>query len=62
MLYAKFCSNWPYGSGDDDVLIPVLLLSPLELDKKNLNPTNPKMFCANLWLELAEWFWRSEQL
>ena len=64
MLWAKFCWNWPSGSGEEDFLILSMyfcyfvIISPWKragpLIWTNLNPLHPRMLCAKFG-----WNWPS---
>ena len=68
MLCAKFGWNWPSGSGEEDFLSFVnlfsLFLSYLPLGKGGALHLNkfdspaPKDALCQVWLKLAQWFWR----
>ena len=68
MLCAKFLRNWPSGSGGEFFfnLINVFLLSqnyfPLgkgvTLHLNKLEFPLPKNALCQVWLKLAQWFWR----
>jgi hypothetical protein len=71
MIYAKFDWNWPAGSGEEDSkkIFSVFLLFcdylPLEkgnpLHLYNLESPPPKNDLCQVWLKLAQWFWRRSQ-
>ena len=66
MHCAKFCWNWPTGSGKDNFkfcqcIFTISKLSPLEKERspsfsQTLSPS-PKNACFQVWLKLAQWFW-----
>ena len=68
MFFAKFCCNWPTGSGEGDFYISsmyfhyFLIISPwkkgraLHLNKLE-SPFSQNDLCQ-IWLKLAQWFWR----
>ena len=68
MLCAKFGWNWPIGSGEEGFLSFVNLFSlflnylPLEkggaLHLEKLESPSPKDALCQVWLKLAQWFWR----
>ena len=68
MLCAKFDLNWPSGSGEEDFyklsiyLYYFPIISPLGRARPfiwtNLNPFHPGILCFQVWLKLAQWFWR----
>jgi hypothetical protein len=68
MIYAKFDCNWPAGSGEEDFKknFSVFLLFcdylPLEknnsLHLNNLESPPLKDDLCQVWLKLAQWFWR----
>ena len=68
MLCAKFGWNWLSGSGEEDFLSFVNLFSlflnylPLEkggaLHLNKLESPSPKDALCQVWLNLAQWFWR----
>ena len=68
MLFAKFGWNWPSGSGDKRFLNFVDVFSlfrnylPLEkggaLHLNKLESPSPKNALCQVWLKLAQWFWR----
>ena len=68
MLCAKFGWNWPSGSGEEDFLdfINVFLLigNYLPLEKggsfhlNKLESPSLKEALCQIWLKLAQWFWR----
>ena len=68
MFPAKFGWNWPSDSWEEDFnkdfqwIFTFLLLSPLENDwchhlNKSESPS-PKDDLGQIWLKLAQWFWR----
>ena len=68
MLCAKFSWNLPRGSGEEDFYIFVNIFSimhnylPFEkggaLQLKKLESPSPKDALCQVWLKLAQWFWR----
>jgi hypothetical protein len=69
MIYSTFDWNWPAGSGDDFFFlnfqcICTVFCYHLPLDKglplhlKNLKSPPPKDDLCQVWLKLAQWFWR----
>ena len=68
MLCAKFGWNWFSGSGEDDFLILSMFFHyfcnylPLEkggaLHLNKLESPSPKDALCQVWLNLAQWFWR----
>ena len=68
MVCAKFGWNWPSGSGEEDFLIFVNVFSlfrnylPLEKDRalrlNKFESPSPKDALCQIWLKLAQWFWR----
>ena len=68
MLCAKFGWNWPSGFGEEVFLISSVYFSlfrnylPLEkgraLHFNKLESPSPKNALCQVWLKLAQWFWR----
>ena len=68
LLCAKFGWNWPSGSGDEDFKISSMYFRylcnyvPFEkggaLHLNKLESPSPKDALCQVWLKLAQWFWR----
>ena len=68
MLCAKFGWNWPSGSGEEDFLILSMyfhyfvIISPWKRagahHMNKLDSPSPKDALCQVWLKLAQWFWR----
>ena len=63
MLCAKFCWNWPSGSGE---VVNLFSLFPnhlpfrksVALHMYKLESSSPRDTLCQVWLKLAQWFWR----
>ena len=64
MLCAKFDWNWTSGSGEEDFYKFLLFRNYLHLEKggalhlNKLESPSPKDALCQVWLKLAQWFWR----
>ena len=62
MLCAKFCWNWPSGSGGYFYILPfhnyLSFKKGVALHLINLNSPSSKKVLFQVWLSLAQWFWR----
>ena len=61
MICAKFGSNWPSGSGEENLLfcfyLPLEKGVALHLNKLESPPSKDAL--GQVWLKLAQWFWRN---
>ena len=69
MLFAKFGSNWPDGSGENDLIFKfsqynfaISILSPIgkgcdpSFEQTGIPFTKDALW--QVWLKLAKWFWK----